>query len=116
MIIENICGGFIHLFPSYRKSWGKVKEFVKEYDKEDYTYKQHFIQNTQLGIFFNNGRHYPKGFFQKLWYYWGSKNGWLVEYKRCVDESIENSKKMLEECFTPRLKKMLEKQNEKGLL
>jgi len=102
-----VCGGFIHLFPTYRKSWNRCKDFVGKKPKEEYTYKDFFIQNTHLGIFFKEGKYYPKGFLNKVWYYWGSKTGWLVEYKRNVDESLEDSKKILERCFTPKLQKML---------
>ena len=107
---NQLCGGFIHLFPKYREGWKKCVEFGREYPKgKTYTYKDYFIQNTHLGIFFNNGRYYPKGFFNRLWYYWGSKCGWLVEYKMNVDKSLDESKKILEKCFTPKIKKMLEK-------
>jgi len=106
-ILNRMCGSYIHLFPTYRKMWSEVVSFNKRYpNNKEYTYTDFFIHNVGISIFFSN-YHYPRGFSEKLFYYIGSKTGWLKRYKLECDRSMENARMALEESFTPKLKKML---------
>ena len=106
-IVNKICGCFIYMFPKYKKMWIEVVSFNKRYpSNKEYTYQDFFIHNVGVGVFFSN-HHYPRGFSEKLFYYIGSKTGWLKRYKLECDRSMENARMVLEEALTPKLKKML---------
>ena len=111
-IKNRLCGGFIHLFPKYKGKWEKCVEYGKQHPQyEDYTYKDFFLQNTHLGIFFSNKDYHPKGFFHRCWYYLGSRYGWLVEYQKGVDENKEFWRECLLDSYNslpPKMKKKLE--------
>ena len=116
-IVDRICGGFIYLFPKYRGMWEDVVEFRKKYPNHNphYSYKHFFLHNTHIGIFFSD-YHYPKGLLHKLWYYIGGKNGWLNKHLKKYDENKKKNMKLLEDCLTPQLKRMLEEEEYVGML
>ena len=96
-ITESICKGFILLFPKYRKQVSKVEDLFERYDwEQDWTYKEHFIKNTHIGVFFNQS---DKSFYYRLWMYMGSKGGCYRTYLKSYNESMKRSKEVLEECF-----------------
>ena len=106
-VINKICGSFIYIFPKYRKMWSEVVSFNKRYpSNKEYTYRDFFIHNVGVGVFFSD-YHYPRGLLHKLYYYIGCKTGWLKRYKVECDRSMENARMALEEAFTPQLEKML---------
>jgi len=99
-VINKICGSFIYIFPKYRKMWSEVVSFNKRYpSNKEYTYRDFFIHNVGVGVFFSD-YHYPRGLLHKLYYYIGCKTGWLKRYKLECDRSMENARSVLEECFT----------------
>jgi hypothetical protein len=96
-IIEIICKGFILLFPKYRKQISDVEDLFERYDWEkDWTYKQHFIKNTDIGVFFN---HSDESFYYRLWMYIGVKGRCYRTYLKSYNESMEKGKKVLENSF-----------------
>jgi hypothetical protein len=103
---EVICKGFIHSIPRYNKQWDEVTEFCNNYNRPIPTYKSHFIQNTHIGIFWNDKLDF--NFFGKLWMYIGMKFGYLKSYIKQHNISMNKSKQILEDCFTPELRKMME--------
>ena len=110
-IVNRMCGSFIHLSPTYKKMWCDVVEFNKKYpSRTEYTYTDFFLHNVGVGVFFSN-YHYPRGFSEKLFYFIGCKTGWLKRYKHECDVSMDKARKMLEECFTPELQKLMEEEN-----
>ena len=106
-IVNRMCGSFIHLSPTYKKMWCDVVEFNKKYPSiTEYTYTDFFKHNVSIGVFFSN-YHYPRSISHKLFYYVGIKTGWLKRYKTEYDRSMDNARNVLEDCLTPKLKKML---------
>ena len=96
-IIEIICKGFILLFPKYRKQISDVEDLFERYDwDKDWTYKQHFIKNTDIGVFFN---HSDESFYYRLWMYIGVKGRCYRTYLKSYDESMKKGKKVLENSF-----------------
>ena len=103
-IIESICKGFILLFPKYRKQVSKVENLFERYDWEkDWTYKQHFIKNTDIGVFFNYS---DESFYYRLWMYIGVKGGCYRTYLKSYNKSMKRSKKVLEGCFERTLEQL----------
>ena len=97
-IIETLCKGFIHTIPQYRKSWYDVVDFCNRYDKKPSTYKQHFVQNTKIGVLFS--KRWEWGFFGNFWLYMGMKGGWLRTYNTIRSENKKKNIELLESCFT----------------
>ena len=107
-IIESICKGFILLFPKYRKQVSKVEDLFERYDwEQDWTYKQHFIKNTDIGVFFNYS---DESFYYRLWMYIGVKGGCYRTYLKSYNKSMKKSKKVLEECFERTLEQLSEEE------
>ena len=103
-IIESICKGFILLFPKYRKQVSKVEDLFERYDwEQDWTYKQHFIKNTDIGVFFNYS---DESFYYRLWMYIGVKGGCYRTYLKSYNKSMKRSKKVLEGCFERTLEQL----------
>ena len=103
-IIESICKGFILLFPKYRKQVSKVEDLFERYDwDQDWTYKQHFIKNTDIGVFFNYS---DESFYYRLWMYIGVKGGCYRTYLKSYNKSMKRSKKVLEGCFERTLEQL----------
>ena len=101
-IIETLCKRFIHTIPQYRKSWYDVVDFCNRYDREPSTYKQHFIQNTTIGVLFS--KRWGWGVFGNLWLYMGMKGGWLRTYNIFRDENNKECREFLESCLTEEMK------------
>ena len=103
-IIESICKGFVLLFPKYRKQVSKVEDLFERYDwEQDWTYKQHFIKNTDIGVFFNYS---DESFYYRLWMYIGVKGGCYRTYLKSYNKSMKRSKKVLEGCFERTLEQL----------
>jgi len=103
-ITESICKGFILLFPKYRKQVSKVEDLFERYDwDQDWTYKQHFIKNTDIGVFFNYS---DESFYYRLWMYIGVKGGCYRTYLKSYNKSMKRSKKVLEGCFERTLEQL----------
>ncbi len=96
-ITESICKGFILLFPKYRKQVSKVEDLFERYDwDQDWTYKQHFIKNTDIGVFFNYS---DESFYYRLWMYIGVKGRCYRTYLKSYNKSMKRGKEVLERCF-----------------
>ena len=96
-ITESICKGFILLFPKYRKQVSKVEDLFERYDwDQDWTYKQHFIKNTDIGVFFNES---DKSLYYRIWMYIGVKGRCYRTYLTSYNKSMKISKEKLERCF-----------------
>jgi len=107
-ILESICKGFILLFPKYRKQISDVEDLFEKYDwEQDWTYKQHFIKNTDIGVFFNES---DKSFYYRIWMYFGFKGGCYRTYLKSYNESRKRSIKKLEECFERTLEQLSEEE------
>ena len=103
-IIESICKRFILLFPKYREQVDKVEDLFERYDwDQDWTYKQHFIKNTDIGVFFNYS---DESFYYRLWMYIGVKGGCYRTYLKSYNKSMKRSKKVLEGCFERTLEQL----------
>lgn len=105
-ISEVICKGFIHSNTRYKQQWNDVMEFCNKYNRTIPTYKSHFIQNTNIGIFWNDTLDF--NFFGKLWMYIGMKFGYLKSYLYSYNNNIKSNREVLEDCFSPQLKQMME--------
>ena len=103
-ILELLSKGFILLFPKYRKQISDVEDLFERYDwEQDWTYKQHFIKNTDIGVFFNES---DKSFYYRIWMYFGFKGGCYRTYLKSYNECRKRSKKKLEECFERTLEQL----------
>ena len=107
-IIESICKGFVLLFPKYRKQVSDVEDLLERYEWEkDWTYKQHFIKNTHIGVFFNQS---DKSFYYRLWMYMGSKGGCFRTFLTSYNENMKNVRGVLEESFRKTLDELSEEE------
>ena len=106
-MIERLCRRFIHTIPKYRKSWYDVVDYCKRYGEELPTYKNHFIQNTTIGVLFS--KRWDWSLFGNLRLYVGMKSGWLRNYNTIRSENKKKNMKLLEDCFTEDMKDEINK-------